>query len=181
MEKEKKIIKEKRAWVNKQIGSAVVLTTVIFITIFYYSPLSVKGVSTTADRLVFTFRCLFVSSFSIIFGIHTVGSVRGSTKAIDPVNGGGESLVEVPNRILRNTVEQFFLHMIALLTLSSFLDEGSMKAIPILTFIFILGRILFYFGYTYDPIYRGLGFASTFLPTIATYLYCSFRILQTLL
>ncbi|VDI64251.1 Hypothetical predicted protein [Mytilus galloprovincialis] len=180
MEKDEKTLEEKKKLINKQKGAAVVMIILIFTTGFYYCPINVKDVKTPAERLVFTIRCLFVSSFSIVFAIRSVALTRKNTNAIDPVNGGGESLVDVPNRILRNTVEQFFLHMIALLTLSSFLDEGSMKAIPMLTFIFIFGRTLFYLGYTYSPLYRALGFASTFLPTIATYAYCSFCIVKSL-
>lgn len=94
---------------------------------------------------------------------------------------GAENLVDVRNRILRNTTEQFILHVMAMLTLTLFLEGTSMKVIPILSGIFLTARIAFQIGYISSPIKRAYGFASTFLPTVAVYAYCTFRMVQRLI
>lgn len=114
-------------------------------------------------------------------GIFGVFRFRAFTNAIDPVYGKSENLVFLPNQILRNTTEQFFLHMMAMLTLTLFLQGSSMKAIPILCGIFLIARIVFQVGYTASPMKRAYGFASTFLPTVAVYVYCTYCLINKLL
>lgn len=177
-EKDKRTFKEKKASVIRQIITSVSISGTVFALSYLYLPINTSDLIELPDRLALTICCLFVSSFSIIMGVHAVGNVRGNTNAIDPVYGGAENLVDVPNRILRNTTEQFFLHMMAMLTLTVFLQGSSMRAIPILCGVFLVARIVYQVGYMSSPMKRGYGFAGTFLPTLCVYAYCIYCILQ---
>lgn len=179
-DKDKRTHDEKKASVIKQMLISVSISSTVFVLSYLYLPIYTSHLTELPDRLALTICCLFVSSFSIIMGIHAVGNVRGSSNAIDPVYGGAENLVDIPNRILRNTTEQFFLHMMAMLTLTVFLDGSSMKVIPILCGIFLIARIVFQIGYMSSPMKRAYGFASTFLPTLGVYLYCTCCIIHQL-
>lgn len=177
-EKDKRTHGEKKASVIKQMLISVSISSTAFVLGYLYLPIYTSHLTELPDRLALTICCLFVSSFSIIMGVHAVGNVRGSSNAIDPVYGGAENLVDVPNRILRNTTEQFFLHMMAMLTLTVFLQGSSMRAIPILCGVFLVARIVYQVGYMSSPMKRGYGFAGTFLPTLSVYAYCIYCILQ---
>ena len=177
-QKDKRSFQQKKAFVIKQIATSVVISVTVFVVSYLYLPINTSHLKELPDRLALTISCLFVSSFSVLMGIYLVGQIRGNSNAIDPVNGGAENLVDVRNRILRNITEQFILHVMAMLTLTLFLEGTSMKAIPILTGIFLDNVRI---ACQTSPINRAYGFASTFLPTVAVYAYCTFRMIQRLI
>nr|XP_022320692.1 transmembrane protein 79-like [Crassostrea virginica] len=146
-QKDKRSWQEKKASVRKQIATSVAISSTVFVVSYLYLPIDTSHLKDLCDRLALTISCLFVSSFSIFVGIFGVTNVRGNTDAIDPVEGGSENLVFVPNQILRNTTEQFLLHFIAMMTLTLFLEGASMKVIPILCGIFLVARIVYQVGY----------------------------------
>ena len=177
-QKDKRSFQQKKAFVIKQIATSIVVNVTVFVVCYLYYPINTSHLKELPDRLALTISSLFVSSFTVLMGIYLVGQIRGNSNAIDPVNGGAENLVDVRNRILRNIREQFILHVMAMLTLTLFLEGTSMKVIPILTGIFLDNvRIAF----QTSPINRAYGFASTFLPTVAVYAYCTFRMIQRLI
>jgi hypothetical protein len=177
-EKEKAEHQKTLNWVYTEAAAAVVVMGVVYCAVNQL-PLDTQTLQTPNDRLVFTLRWLFISSLPIVSAIFGVLDVRGSTKAIDPIHGGAENLVELPNKILRNTIEQFSLHAVGVLSLTTYLDEKSMFIIRGLVVLFFLGRIFFVIGYKSSPSNRGFGFAITFLPTLLTYGYVLYKFVTT--
>ena len=45
------------------------------------------------------------------------------------------------------------------------------RTLIILTALFLMGRVLFWVGYHYNPYVRAFGFGITFYPTVAVYLW----------
>ncbi|CAG2192680.1 unnamed protein product [Mytilus edulis] len=174
----KKTLEENKSRANKQFAA-----TAVFLAVFYALskslPLDTTQLTSPTERLTYTIRWLFLSSTTIMFAMFGVLNVRGNTDAIDPLNGGSENLVELPNRILRNTTEQFILHASAVLTLSTFMDENSMRNIPLLVILFIIGRLFYAIGFSSAPMNRAFGFSITFIPTFATYAYCAYRVVSS--
>ncbi|XP_062570207.1 transmembrane protein 79-like [Saccostrea cucullata] len=171
-----RLLIENMPWIRIQMLSAIVTSLVLFTFGFWTLPINTSGLKDPAGRLAFAVKWLFISSFCIIFAMFGVLRVRGSTNAVDPINGGAENLIEVPNRILRNNVEQYFLHMAGILALSTILDVSSLKAIPVLSGLFLLGRLTYGLGYSRSPFNRSFGFIMTFIPTLIVYLYCTYRL-----
>lgn len=178
---DKKTFKEKKGRMERDSVVSTVITAIVFLLSYLFLPIDTSTLTTLPDRISLTIPCLFVSSLPIVMGIVAVGSVRGNSNAIDPVYGRSEHLVDVPNRILRNTTEQFILHMMAMLALTVFLEGSSMKVIPILSGIFLIARIVYHIGYMSSPTKRAYGFVSTFFPTICVYAYCIFCIATKIL
>lgn len=178
--RDKRTNAEKLTWVYTLIFCSVIFSSTFFFVGFFYFPIDTSGLKTSVDRLIYTIQWLMVSALAIHAGIHGVGSVRASTSAIDPLEGNAENLVEVPNKILRNTMEQFILHAVGLITLSTYLTETNMKCIPILVLIFLIGRLCFWYayGYSMQAMNRAFGFATTYLPTVGVYLYCLYRFMD---
>lgn len=178
---DKRTFKEKKGRMERDSVLSTVITAIVYLLSYLFLPIDTSNLTTLPDRLALTIPCLFVSSLSIVMGIVAVGIVRGNSNAIDPVYGRSEHLVNVPNRILRNTTEQFILHVMAMLTLTVFLDGRSMKVLPILCGIFLIARIVYHIGYMSSPTNRAYGFVSTFFPTISVYAYCIFCIAREIL
>jgi uncharacterized MAPEG superfamily protein len=53
------------------------------------------------------------------------------------------------------------------LTLATLLPLDQMQAIPVLVWLFAIARLIYWIGYSIDPLYRTLGFVATFYPNIA--------------
>ena len=69
------------------------------------------------------------------------------------------------------------LFFVGCLILYTFLDTYSIKLIPILAILFVLGRIAFWIGYLKEPIEGAFGQGVTLYPTIAVLIYDAYRVL----
>jgi hypothetical protein len=79
------------------------------------------------------------------------------------------SAVDINNRFILNTVEQFILYFIAHTALAVYGRLEEARTLVILTVLFVLGRILFWVGYHFNPYLRAFGFGLTFYPTVAVF------------
>lgn len=178
--KEKEELNKAIKWVYKEFAAGAAVLAVLYYTVRNV-PLDTGTLKTPQDRIVFTFRWMLISILPLISAIFDVLNVRGTTNAINPIAGNSEHLVEVPNRILRNGMEQFLLHAIGLLALTTYLDETCMSAIPVLVSMFFVGRVFYSLGFKSSERNRGFGFFITFLPTLITYGYCLYKFATTYL
>lgn len=178
--KEKEELNKAIKWVYKEFAAGAAVLAVLYYTVRNI-PLDTETLKTPQDRIVFTFRWMLISILPLISAIFDVLNVRGTTNAINPIAGKSEHLVEVPNRILRNGMEQFLLHAIGLLALTTYLDETCMSAIPVLVSMFFVGRVFYSLGFKSSERNRGFGFFITFLPTLITYGYCLYKFTTTYL
>lgn len=178
--KEKEELNKAIKWVYKEFAAGAAVLAVLYYTVRNI-PLDTGTLKTPQDRIVFTFRWMLISILPLISAIFDVLNVRGTTNAINPIAGNSEHLVEVPNRILRNGMEQFLLHAIGLLALTTYLDETCMSAIPVLVSMFFVGRVFYSLGFKSSERNRGFGFFITFLPTLITYGYCLYKFTTTYL
>jgi len=83
--------------------------------------------------------------------------------------------VDINNRFILNTVEQFILYFIGNAGLALYCPQQEARALIILTALFLLGRALFWVGYHYNPYVRAFGFGITFYPTVAVYIWLILR------
>jgi MAPEG family len=81
------------------------------------------------------------------------------------------SAVDINNRFILNTVEQFILYFIGNAGLALYCPLEEARTLIILTILFGMGRVLFWVGYHYNPHVRAFGFGITFYPTVAVYLW----------
>ena len=169
---------EKIAFLRDAVVAIAVSAAVIVIgcnyVIFKMPPLP-----TVADRMVFTLRWLCLSILPLVVGIIFVGHLRFII--IQTPKGDTSSLLqealEGHSYCLQDTFLQTFIHSVIMLSLSTFLEEHAMKMMPILTVLFILGRLSFWIGYVHRPLARAFGFILTFFPTVLSLGYCIVRLL----
>jgi uncharacterized MAPEG superfamily protein len=81
------------------------------------------------------------------------------------------SALDINTRFILNTFEQFIAYFIGNAGLALYCPAEEARALIILTALFLLGRVLFWVGYHYNPYVRAFGFGITFYPTVAVYLW----------
>jgi len=160
--------------VSRRIVLGLILAGTLFTTGFYFFPLKLPIMDNVLDRLIYTLQWLMFSALTLPMGMVGVFGKRRGTVAANPIDGKFEHLLQTQKNILQNTLEQFVFHFVGLITLSTYLSPETMKAIPMLVIVFVTGRIIFKVGYERDPMQRTYGFAMTFLPTVFTYMYCTY-------
>ena len=108
----------------------------------------------------------------LLFCFFYVITKRVGTPAVDPTSGN-ERRVEVAQKILQNSLEQFAMLFACQLILVTYLTgKQTLNVVPLLNILFIVGRIFFFLGY---PKYRGFGFTLGFVPLFIAIAYTSYR------
>ena len=138
----------------------------------------VKVAEDMIARLKFAAECLLVPGFTLLIGIGAVANRRFFlTDAID----GGEDFksrgLDIALRYNRNTLEQVVLVVIAWPLLAVSLPAERVGMLAVLALLFGIGRAAFWLGYLYAPWARAFGFALTFYPTVAAYLWLGWRMI----
>jgi hypothetical protein len=124
---------------------------------------------TVADRLALVIKDAVVALLPGIIGICIVAAQR-----LDPSMWVGRmakpnSALDINTRFILNTFEQFTAYFIANAGLAMYCPIEEARTLPILTALFVLGRILFWVGYHKNPYLRAFGFGITFYPTVAAF------------
>ncbi|XP_071944916.1 transmembrane protein 79-like [Antedon mediterranea] len=159
---------------------ALILFSVYSYIGWNYLPIETTGLDSVFDRLIFTARWQVLEVVLLFTMIMVVANTRFRSvdKIGDPTKPMPPShIITVHIRVLQNTVEQLALRAPFELILSTYLEQTSMKLIPLLVTFFVVARIIFWVGYTRGPFQRALGFSMTFMPTMLMMffnLYCFF-------
>lgn len=135
---------------------------------FRYGPLPVPDDTAPSQRIVYACRWQILPLLPVIALIGMIANRRLHTSAIDPVHGKGEQYLDIYQRILRNNMEQFLIHFVSSVSLSSYLTGEYLKLIPFFAIAFLIGRIVFFFGYTSSStLNRAFGMSITFFVNYA--------------
>jgi uncharacterized MAPEG superfamily protein len=104
------------------------------------------------DRLALVFK---VAGFALLPGI--VGICVVSAQRLDPTTWVGRmakpnSALDINTRFILNTFEQFMAYLVAMALVALYSPAEEARALPILTMLFVLGRTLFWIGYSQEPV-----------------------------
>jgi hypothetical protein len=123
------------------------------------------------DRLALIVKCAVFAILPAVAAIATVAAQRLNPDMWVGQKVKPNSALDINTRFILNTVEQFILYFIAQSGLCIYAPIEEARTIPILTALFLLGRILFWIGYHKNPYLRAFGFGITFYPTVAAYIW----------
>ena len=133
------------------------------------------------ERLLLTIQLSFIDLLPLIVAVFTVIHVRISTIAVNPMHPRADPLVEKPQRILQNTLEQLLIKVILSFALCTVLRPEQLIILPMFTVLFLIGRLTFALGY---PNYRSFGMGMNLFSASIVTLFLLARLLffdQTLL
>ena len=157
--------------------SAFIFSLTFVLIGYFVIALHLPLFNTAESRLIFALRCQIFPVLMLFAGIVAVGNARFSSAAIKPLANANQKQCGLICVIWATRREQFVLFFVGSLILSTFLDAYSIKLIPILTTLFVFGRIAFWIGYLKDPLDRAFGQGVTLYPTIAVLIYDAYRVL----
>ena len=112
-------------------------------------------------KAVYTLRCLLPPLLVLAFAIVKVAMMRFLGYAKNPL--GKDELILKDKNFLHNTLEQFTVFLLTTGALMTYLEGEELRLIPLYSFVFVLGRILFRLGY---PRHRSVGFTMTIGPSV---------------
>lgn len=163
-------------------GGAVgfVLTACVVAGLYPALP-PISGMEASIDRLVLALRCNVFVALVLWAGIMVVARLRTRSEAIDPLADQETRAMRVHVKYVGNTLEQGVLFCITTAALSTYLDGETMRVIPVATVVFVVGRILFWWGYLRDPLLRAPGMAMTMVPIMLMLLYTAYRVIGSAL
>eukprot|EP00009_Paramoeba_aestuarina_P008641 CAMPEP_0201519764 /NCGR_PEP_ID=MMETSP0161_2-20130828/10236_1 /ASSEMBLY_ACC=CAM_ASM_000251 /TAXON_ID=180227 /ORGANISM="Neoparamoeba aestuarina, Strain SoJaBio B1-5/56/2" /LENGTH=276 /DNA_ID=CAMNT_0047917907 /DNA_START=168 /DNA_END=1001 /DNA_ORIENTATION=- len=131
------------------------------------------------NKLALGCRWLALSAFTLFFAVVNVGSQRyPSVNTPSQVTDGGkeakwegEEYLRISLSFLSNTSEQLLIHVLCVLSLSASVGDRWTCFIPILVVLYVVGRVLFYIGYTRLPVMRAFGFSFSVFPSCVTLIF----------
>ena len=122
-----------------------------------------NNVEDAGERLVYAVHCLFPMGTVLIWAITMVMFRRSNPAVYDPL-AGNEHLIQVHKNIATNTVEQLLVSAILMLVFAAQTTcSDMMKVLPLFSALFVLGRLLFMYGYRIAAKYRTIGIALNIL------------------
>lgn len=153
--------------------AALVFTAAVFAAPFVWHPLLIGRLPAPGARLAFALRA---DVFVLLWPLAMIaGLAKQRFFSPQDIDGSGLSTateaVAVNRAVLQNTTEQTLLALGAHLALAVSLAADHLLLVPLLVGTFAVGRALFWFGYARGAGGRSFGFATTFYPTVAAYVY----------
>jgi hypothetical protein len=130
---------------------------------------------TLGDRIALVIKDAVIAILPAVLAICIVAAQR-----LDPSMWVGRtakpnSALDINTRFILNTFEQFIAYFIGNAGMALYCPPEEARSLIILTALFLLGRVLFWAGYHYNPYVRAFGFGITFYPTVAVYLWLILR------
>ncbi len=153
------------------MAAAVVFSVVFFEVVFRLTAIDLTppGGIDTVWRLVYALKCEVFAALCLLAGVALIANRRFFIA--DAIEGGESPSIEIDRRYVQNTLEQLVLAIVAHLALVTIVAPESIRAVAVLVMLFVIGRVTFWIGYHYSGPARAFGFATTFYPTVAVYVY----------
>jgi hypothetical protein len=158
------------------IAAACVFSAAFVLVALRLPLFEAPAAATEAERVAYALRCDFWAALALLAGIGRIANQRFVADEIDGSVPPRARSLEVHRAYLQNTTEQLLLLVFAHVGLALAADAASLRLVPILVALFLVGRAAFWIGYLRSPPARAFGFATTFYPTVAVYVYAALRL-----
>jgi uncharacterized MAPEG superfamily protein len=122
-----------------------------------------------ADRIALVLKDAVFALLPGVIGICIVAAQRLNPSMFVGQTPKPNSSVDINNKFILNTFEQFTAYFVANAGLAMYCPPEEARSLPLLTALFVMGRILFWIGYHKNPYLRAFGFGITFYPTVAAF------------
>jgi hypothetical protein len=130
----------------------------------------------TPFRIEYALKCEVFAAVCLLAGVGMIANRRFFIP--EAITGDPVPPIEIDRRYVQNTLEQLVLAIVAHLALVLVVPDDSIRVVAILVMLFVIGRATFWIGYHISGPARAFGFATTFYPTVAAYVYVVSRILS---
>ncbi|XP_053330287.1 transmembrane protein 79 [Spea bombifrons] len=150
------------------VGSFLV-SIIVFPPLIYaayaWLPFDAPVMPDIPTRLVYTLRCGAFASFPIVLGVIIHGISRLCVTSFDPFKPK-EREVKIHRHFVKQTTFLFVLYFFNMAVLSTYLPQGYLKLIPLLTCVFALSQLIYWLSFAVGRSFRGFGYGLMFLPLL---------------
>ncbi|XP_016382427.1 transmembrane protein 79, partial [Sinocyclocheilus rhinocerous] len=131
-------------------------------------PFEAPPLDSSALRLIYTLRCAFFASIPIVLGVLVQGASRLRFGTLKPLfDGTWENReVAVHDHYVRHSLHLYLLYFLQLAVMATYTQQEMLKLVPLLTIIFVFGRLIYWVCVVFGSSVRALGFALSFLPLL---------------
>ncbi|KAF3707348.1 Transmembrane protein 79 Mattrin [Channa argus] len=119
-------------------------------------------------RVVYTLRCAFFATIPILLGVLVQGFTRLHFSSLSPLYQ-----IKLVNRevavhwhYVNESLGLFLFYFLQLAVMATYISQDLVKLVPLLTIIFVLGRLIYWLCLCLDSSIRGLGFGLSFFPIL---------------
>jgi len=119
------------------------------------------GIETMSERIVYALRVNLVALIPFFVMLIAIGNSRFLSDAIDPTRRAETPVQQVDGRVADNTLQQNFVFAVASLALATFVPAEKLQVIWACAIVFIVARLVFWFGYRIHPLFRAPGMSAT--------------------
>ncbi|XP_076862423.1 transmembrane protein 79 [Brachyhypopomus gauderio] len=132
-------------------------------------PFDSPSLSTAALRVVYTLRCAFFATFPIVLGVLMQGVSRLKFGMLRPLFSARQMGREVflHGNFVRDSLQLYLLYFVQLAVTATYINQDMLKLVPLLTIIFVFGRLIYWACVSLGSSVRALGFGLSFFPLLA--------------
>jgi len=134
-------------------------------------------VDSLGERLAYALRANVVALLPLFIMIITVANSRFLSEAIDPTRQAESVSMQIDGRVVDNTLQQNFVFAIASLAVSTIVPLQSLQVVWACAIVFVTARLVFWFGYRLNPLYRAPGMSATAYLNLGMILFLLFHLL----
>uniref|UniRef100_A0A096MBV6 Transmembrane protein 79a n=1 Tax=Poecilia formosa TaxID=48698 RepID=A0A096MBV6_POEFO len=119
-------------------------------------------------RVLYTLRCSFFAIIPIILGRLVQGIVRLRFSAVKPLYQGHlvDKEVMVHWHYVNESLHLFLFYFLQLAVMATYISQDLLKLVPLLTVIFVFGRLIYWVCLALGSTIRAFGFGFSFLPVL---------------
>ncbi|XP_074543169.1 uncharacterized protein tmem79a [Halichoeres trimaculatus] len=117
-------------------------------------------------RVVYTLRCSFFATIPLLLGVVVQGVARLRYSSLKPLYQKQlvNREVAVHWHYVNESLALFLFFFLQLAVMASYISQDLVKLVPLLTIIFVFGRLIYWLCLSLGSTIRGLGFGFSFLP-----------------
>ncbi|XP_041664341.1 transmembrane protein 79 [Cheilinus undulatus] len=119
-------------------------------------------------RVMYTLRCAFFATIPILLGVVVQGIARLRFSSLRPLYQSKlvNKEVAVHWHYVNESLTLFLFYFLQLAVMASYISQDLVKLVPLLTIIFVFGRLIYWLCLSLGSTIRGLGFGFSFIPIL---------------
>ncbi|XP_040910020.1 transmembrane protein 79-like [Toxotes jaculatrix] len=119
-------------------------------------------------RVVYTLRCSFFATIPLLLGLVVHGVARLRYSALTPLYESKvvNREVAVHWHYVNQSLALFLFYFLQLTVMATYISQDLVKLVPLLTIIFVFGRLIYWLCLSLGSSFRALGFGFSFFPIL---------------
>ncbi|XP_041867538.1 uncharacterized protein LOC121656914 [Melanotaenia boesemani] len=119
-------------------------------------------------RVLYTLRCSFFAIIPILLGVVVQGMARLRHSSLNPLYQSKlvNKEVIIHWHYVNESLALFLFYFLQLAVMATYVSQDLVKLVPLLTIIFVFGRLIYWLCLSFGSTIRGFGFAFSFFPIL---------------